>query len=116
MKFLIHIIGDLHQPLHDEALEVGGNDINVTYDGEDTNLHHIWDTEIVEQLADGASAEDFGKNLTASIKAAAYGWDVDSWLDGTILNDTKATALVWASEANMLGAWLNLIFTGETAG
>merc|ERR1711939_323961 len=52
MKFLIHIIGDLHQPLHDEALEVGGNDINVTYDGDDTNLHHIWDTEIVEQLAD----------------------------------------------------------------
>ncbi len=157
MKFLIHIIGDLHQPLHDEALEVGGNDINVTYDGDDTNLHHIWDTEIVEQLADGASAEEFAKNMTASIKAGAYGWDVASWLDGTVLNDTKATALIWASEANSyvcsdvlsagvdaveqgdlsgsyyaahfdvartqitragyrLGAWLNLIFTGETAG
>ena len=157
MRFIIHFVGDLHQPLHDEALDVGGNDINVTYDGEHTNLHHIWDTEIVEQLADGASAKSFAKNLTASIKAGAYGWDVDTWLDGTTLNDTMSTALTWAKEANgyvcsdvlsagvdaveegdlsgsyykahfdvarvqiaragyRLGAWLNLIFTGKTAG
>ena len=69
MKFIIHFIGDLHQPLHDEALDVGGNDISVTYDGEATNLHHIWDTEIVEQLANGADSEQFAKNLTAAIKA-----------------------------------------------
>lgn len=100
MKFVIHFIGDLHQPLHDEALDVGGNDINVTYYGEHTNLHHIWDTEIVEQLADGADAEHFARNLTASIQAEAYGWDVNSWLDGTFLNDTLSTAMTWAREAN----------------
>ncbi|KAL6242975.1 hypothetical protein RBB50_010075 [Rhinocladiella similis] len=157
MKFLIHFVGDLHQPLHDEALERGGNGINVTFEGKRTNLHHIWDTEIVEQLANGSSAENFAKSLTASIKAGAYDWDVDSWLDGTSLNDTQSTTLSWASEANAyvcddvlsagidvveegdlsgsyyqahvdvartqiaragyrLGAWLNLIFTGQTAG
>lgn len=42
LKWVIHFLGDIHQPLHDEALEVGGNGIDVTYDGESTNLHHIW--------------------------------------------------------------------------
>jgi hypothetical protein len=100
VRFLIHFIGDLHQPLHDEALEEGGNGINVTYDGDETNLHHIWDTEIVEQLASGADAEAFAKKLTASIKAGDYNWDSDSWLKGASLNDTLGTAMIWASEAN----------------
>jgi hypothetical protein len=39
LKFLIHFTGDLTQPLHDEAYEVGGNDIEVTYQGYKDNLH-----------------------------------------------------------------------------
>jgi hypothetical protein len=31
LKFLVHLIGDITQPLHDEALETGGNDIKVTF-------------------------------------------------------------------------------------
>lgn len=42
LKFIVHFLGDITQPLHDEALEVGGNDIDVTYAGKDNNLHHIW--------------------------------------------------------------------------
>jgi hypothetical protein len=38
MRFVIHFVGDIHQPLHDEALDVGGNSISVTYDGSTTNL------------------------------------------------------------------------------
>jgi hypothetical protein len=30
LKFVIHFVGDIHQPLHDEAINVGGNTINVT--------------------------------------------------------------------------------------
>lgn len=33
LKFLVHFVGDITQPLHDEAYEVGGNDIDVTYQG-----------------------------------------------------------------------------------
>ncbi|KAK5053991.1 hypothetical protein LTR84_001953 [Exophiala bonariae] len=99
-RFLIHFIGDLHQPLHDEALEGGGNGINVTYDGDETNLHHIWDTEIVEQLAAGASAEAFAKNLTVSIKAGEFDWDSTTWVKGASLNMTLATVMTWAREAN----------------
>lgn len=51
MEFLIHFLGDITQPLHVEALKIGGNDIPVTWDGEDTNLHSVWDTQMVEKAA-----------------------------------------------------------------
>lgn len=36
LRFLVHFIGDITQPLHDEAYEVGGNDVDVTFNGTDT--------------------------------------------------------------------------------
>lgn len=48
LKFLVHFIGDLHQPLH-AGLERdrGGNDIPVTIRGRQTNLHAAWDSGIM---------------------------------------------------------------------
>ena len=47
--FLVHFIGDITQPLHDENLDVGGNTITVTFDGfDDDNLHVDWDTYMPE--------------------------------------------------------------------
>ena len=48
LKFLVHIIGDLHQPLHvGNGKDRGGNDIPVQWFGEETNLHKVWDEELV---------------------------------------------------------------------
>jgi hypothetical protein len=55
LKFVVHFIGDLHQPLHaatrvnpDTATDdQGGNDIKVTFLGVPTNLHHLWDTDLI---------------------------------------------------------------------
>ena len=49
LRFLGHFIGDLHQPLHvanDE--DWGGNKIKVSWFGEATNLHAVWDAGIIE--------------------------------------------------------------------
>lgn len=47
--FLIHIMGDLAQPLHvGRAEDLGGNKINVTYFGDKTNLHSVWDNKLVD--------------------------------------------------------------------
>jgi len=47
--FLVHLMGDLHQPLHVGRYEdLGGNKINLTYFGQNTNLHSLWDTKMVE--------------------------------------------------------------------
>ena len=49
LKFLIHLIGDLHQPLHvGNGLDRGGNDIKVKWFNESTNLHSVWDTKLIE--------------------------------------------------------------------
>jgi hypothetical protein len=60
LKFIVHFVGDLHQPMHvSRAEDKGGNTIQVNYEGKGTNLHSLWDSRLlehqglyVEQLAD----------------------------------------------------------------
>ncbi|KAG8977981.1 hypothetical protein FRB90_008624, partial [Tulasnella sp. 427] len=40
LKWITHFLGDIQQPLHDEALALGGNQINVLWNGTTVNLHH----------------------------------------------------------------------------
>jgi hypothetical protein len=48
VKWIVHIIGDLHQPLHaGNGLDRGGNQFKVTYFGKKTNLHSVWDYHMV---------------------------------------------------------------------
>ena len=50
LRFLIHFVGDLHQPLHVGRFEDrGGNSIDVTWFGEPTNLHRVWDSQIISR-------------------------------------------------------------------
>ena len=49
LKFLVHLVGDVHQPLHvGHGEDRGGNSILVSWRGHDTNLHSIWDGDLVE--------------------------------------------------------------------
>ncbi|MDP6684940.1 MAG: S1/P1 nuclease [Candidatus Marinimicrobia bacterium] len=49
LKFLVHLIGDLHQPLHvGNGTDRGGNDVNVKWFGKSTNLHAVWDTDLID--------------------------------------------------------------------
>ena len=68
LKFLIHFVGDLHQPLHaSDHDDRGGNCIGLSPspDGRSSNLHAWWDTGVVETL--GASAPDIAARLEAQI-------------------------------------------------
>lgn len=48
LKFLVHFIGDLHQPLHTGRAENrGGNMIALKWNGRDMNLHNLWDSGII---------------------------------------------------------------------
>ncbi|OMP29743.1 S1/P1 nuclease [Mangrovimonas sp. DI 80] len=49
LKMLIHLIGDLHQPLHvGRSEDRGGNDIKVQWQFRDTNLHTVWDSKMID--------------------------------------------------------------------
>ncbi|KAF8801068.1 phospholipase C/P1 nuclease [Phlegmacium glaucopus] len=43
LKFLVHFVGDLHQPLHLTGRDRGGNSVKVLWDRRHTNLHSVWD-------------------------------------------------------------------------
>lgn len=50
LRFIVHIIGDLHQPLHaGNGTDRGGNDVRVTFFGDATNLHSVWDSGIIDR-------------------------------------------------------------------
>jgi S1/P1 Nuclease len=54
LKYLVHFIGDVHQPLHaSDNHDRGGNDVPVTFMGRQTNLHAVWDTGIIEPAVKG---------------------------------------------------------------
>lgn len=49
LKFIIHIIGDLHQPFHTGTdLDQGGGTIKLTFFGKQTNLHLVWDEHLID--------------------------------------------------------------------
>lgn len=48
LKMLIHLIGDLHQPMHTGRFEdKGGNDVQLQWFGKGTNLHRVWDSNMI---------------------------------------------------------------------
>jgi hypothetical protein len=48
LRFLVHLVGDLHQPLHvGRGDDRGGNQVLVTWFGEPTDLHTVWDSKII---------------------------------------------------------------------
>lgn len=50
LKMLVHLIGDLHQPMHVGRLEdKGGNDIQLQWFKDGTNLHRVWDSNLLNQ-------------------------------------------------------------------
>ena len=49
LKFVVHFVGDLHQPMHvSRAEDKGGNTVQLNYDGQGTNLHSLWDSKLIE--------------------------------------------------------------------
>jgi hypothetical protein len=51
LMFLVHFIGDLHQPLHSsDNKDKGGNDVKVMMFGEPRNLHSTWDSGLLGRM------------------------------------------------------------------
>jgi hypothetical protein len=50
LRFIVHLVGDLHQPLHvGKCCDRGGNDVKVKWFGRDLNLHSVWDSALVDE-------------------------------------------------------------------
>lgn len=104
LKWLIHFIGDIHQPLHVENLEIGGNLINVTFNGARTNLHAAWDTAIPQKLFGGnfsiPNAQSWATNLTAEIKTGKYKKEAKAWRRNINVSRPINSTMLWAIDTN----------------
>ncbi|HEY8592452.1 MAG TPA: S1/P1 nuclease [Sphingomicrobium sp.] len=78
LRFIVHLVGDLHQPLHvGKCCDRGGNDIKVKWFGKPTNLHSVWDSQMVDdqQLSFTEYAEQLRRH-TSSEDVVAW-WDIN---------------------------------------
>lgn len=82
LKYIIHLVGDAHQPMHVSRKEdKGGNDIQVRFQDKGTNLHALWDSGLIseEGLPESAMAKNYDVATAAEIKT----WQSDGiiqWL------------------------------------
>lgn len=69
LRFIIHIVGDLHQPLHaGRAEDWGGNRIDVVWFEEMSNLHKVWDEDLINRK--GLSFTEWVRFLEPKISEA----------------------------------------------
>lgn len=84
MRLLVHMVGDLNQPMHTARKEdLGGNKVNVTWFGEKSNLHRVWDEALIDyqQLSyteyakaiDNPSADQLNAWKNSTLKDFVYG-------------------------------------------
>ena len=86
LRFVAHLVGDIHQPLHAGfAEDRGGTSVEVRFNGRKENLHSLWDTALVE-LEQGTPAE-----IAARIQNGISSEDRQQWQQGT--------AAEWALES-----------------
>jgi hypothetical protein len=89
LRFIVHIVGDLHQPLHNgRPGDRGGNDVKVKWFGRDTNLHAVWDSALVDET--GYSFTELTERLNRHTKSG----DVIAWW--------TANPRVWIAESTQL--------------
>ena len=70
LKFVVHFIGDEHQPFHaGNRDDRGGNDFQVNYRGQGSNLHALWDDTILPR--DAADPARYAAQLTTITVAAS---------------------------------------------
>lgn len=81
LRLLIHIAGDIHQPLHIGQLEdLGGNRVRVQWFGESTNLHSVWDEKLIESQK--LSYTEYANAINHSTKKQRKQWQeqpINEW-------------------------------------
>jgi len=76
LKYIVHFVGDLHQPMHVSREEdKGGNTIQLNYDGNGTNLHALWDSKLIDHQ--GLTYEQMAEKYDRATPAQVKQWQSD---------------------------------------
>lgn len=92
LRFIVHIVGDVHQPLHAGSGEDrGGNDVKVLWLGEESNLHSVWDNRMIEgqDLSYTEYTAWLGRQIEPTETIAWWGAQPQVWIgESTQIRDT----------------------------
>ncbi|MBL7916773.1 MAG: S1/P1 nuclease [Bacteroidia bacterium] len=83
LKVIFHLVGDIHQPLHaGYASDKGGNTIKVDFFGRNSNLHRVWDTDLIQYKRIGVkNCYELANSLSTKEKKEFQEINVVSWME-----------------------------------
>lgn len=88
LKMLVHLIGDLHQPMHvGRVSDKGGNDFKVKWFYKGSNMHRVWDSEMINSF-----------NMTYTELAN----NTNTLSKSQIRSLQKGTVVDWANESKVI--------------
>jgi hypothetical protein len=92
LAFVLHLVADLHQPLHvGRQADRGGNGVTVSFGGEETTLHRLWDGGLLRSAQ--LRPEDYRRTLEPLVRLGAASWEAGTPED-------------WAAESHALRPWV----------
>ena len=100
LKFVMHFVGDEHQPLHVTPAngDKGGNEIHGHFRGREANLHQVWDSGFI--MADGRSWQEIAADLKSKITPAQrMEWTASTPADWA----NESLAITLAATTNYIG-------------
>ncbi len=109
LKYVIHFVGDMHQPLHaaerkndDGKPDKGGNLVQVKLPegAEPVRLHLAWDVELVKAAMAGADAQAFSQKLSKEVTPEK----AKAWTQGVGADLPKEVVVGWVLEAHKVAA------------
>ncbi|XOV79636.1 MAG: S1/P1 nuclease [Aestuariibacter sp.] len=103
LRFIVHNIGDLHQPLHvGNGTDAGGNDFKVEFFWEESNLHRVWDSGLIDidqlsysELTEWLSNEITDKELQEWHQTDPLIWMAESKKLRMTIYPEKGQSLSW---------------------
>ncbi|MHA7130530.1 S1/P1 nuclease [Algoriphagus namhaensis] len=111
LKMLIHIVQDIHQPLHvGTGEDRGGNDVRIEFFNQATNLHALWDSGMIDRRAMSYTelGDELFRRVTPELQNAYRSASMEDWLKEAValrplvykLPESKKISWVYMYEAN----------------
>jgi hypothetical protein len=101
-KFLTHFLGDITQPLHLCGRDKGGNEAKVKFDRKSSNLHSIWDTNMLEKKMKANFGGSQPRYLDYLLKMATTTREASKWSSCLLKSGNVALncPVEWASDSD----------------
>jgi len=85
LRYLVHLVGDIHQPLHlGNKSDLGGNKIHIKWSQRNSNLHRVWDTDMIE---------------LQKLSYTEYTQELENFFKDNPIKMQQGTVLDWATES-----------------